>query len=66
MVLLLDLVMVCVCMCVQVAAQTSHQVVLVDMNEDILGKARARIEASLARVAKKKFAEDPKVKQVRS
>jgi len=48
-------------MCVQVAAQTHHQVVLVDVSEDILSKARARIETSLVRVAKKSFAEDPKV-----
>lgn len=44
----------------QVAAQTGHQVILVDQSEDILSKSRANIQRSLQRVIKKKFAEDPK------
>ncbi len=42
----------------QVAAQTGHQVTLVDMNDDILQKSQSNIQKSLSRVAKKKFAED--------
>uniref|UniRef100_A0A9L0TU95 Cytochrome P450 family 2 subfamily U member 1 n=1 Tax=Equus caballus TaxID=9796 RepID=A0A9L0TU95_HORSE len=44
----------------QVAAATGHTVVLVDQTEDILAKSRKGIEESLRRVAKKKFAENPK------
>lgn len=44
----------------QVAASTGHNVTMVDMSEDILKKSRANIEKSLQRVAKKKFAENPK------
>ena len=43
----------------QVAAQTEHSVTLVDLDQKILNKAEARIEASLRRVAKKRFKEDP-------
>ncbi|KAG1956290.1 hydroxyacyl-coenzyme A dehydrogenase, mitochondrial [Pimephales promelas] len=43
----------------QVAASTGHSVVLVDTSEDILKKSAKSIEASLKRVAKKKFAEKP-------
>uniref|UniRef100_A0A672LKY2 3-hydroxyacyl-CoA dehydrogenase n=1 Tax=Sinocyclocheilus grahami TaxID=75366 RepID=A0A672LKY2_SINGR len=43
----------------QVAASTGHSVVLVDTSEDILKKCTKGIEASLKRVAKKKFAEKP-------
>ncbi|KAI2668192.1 Hydroxyacyl-coenzyme A dehydrogenase, mitochondrial [Labeo rohita] len=43
----------------QVAASTGHSVVLVDTSEDILKKSAKGIEASLKRVAKKKFAEKP-------
>jgi len=43
----------------QVAAQTNHSITLVDISSDILAKAEARIAASLGRVAKKKFREDP-------
>ena len=49
--------------CMQVAAQTQHQVTLVDVSEDILTKAGERIKTSLSRVAKKKFGEDPKVRK---
>lgn len=42
----------------QVAAQTGHKVTLVDLDQNILVKSRARIEGSLARVAKKKFGDD--------
>jgi hypothetical protein len=35
--------------------------VLVDQTEDILAKSRKGIEDSLRKVAKKKFAENPKV-----
>uniref|UniRef100_A0A8C0TDI7 Hydroxyacyl-CoA dehydrogenase n=1 Tax=Canis lupus familiaris TaxID=9615 RepID=A0A8C0TDI7_CANLF len=44
----------------QVAAATGHTVVLVDQTEDILAKSKKGIEESLRRVAKKKFAENPK------
>uniref|UniRef100_A0A3Q2LP46 Hydroxyacyl-coenzyme A dehydrogenase, mitochondrial n=1 Tax=Equus caballus TaxID=9796 RepID=A0A3Q2LP46_HORSE len=44
----------------RVAAATGHTVVLVDQTEDILAKSRKGIEESLRRVAKKKFAENPK------
>lgn len=44
----------------QVASQTGHQVVLVDLSKDVLDKSKARIEESLRRVAKKKFADDKK------
>lgn len=44
----------------QVAAATGHTVVLVDQTEDILEKSRKGIEESLRKVAKKKFAENPK------
>ncbi|XP_006881165.1 PREDICTED: hydroxyacyl-coenzyme A dehydrogenase, mitochondrial isoform X2 [Elephantulus edwardii] len=44
----------------QVAATTGHTVVLVDQSEDILAKSKKGIEESLKKVAKKKFAEDPK------
>uniref|UniRef100_A0A8C8Z4K6 Hydroxyacyl-coenzyme A dehydrogenase, mitochondrial n=1 Tax=Prolemur simus TaxID=1328070 RepID=A0A8C8Z4K6_PROSS len=43
-----------------VAAATGHTVVLVDQTEDILAKSRRGIEESLRRMAKKKFAENPK------
>jgi len=42
----------------QVAAQTGHQVTLVDVAEDLLKKSQKSIETSVARVAKKKFTED--------
>ena len=45
----------------QVAAQTGHSVYVVDLNKEILSKAEERIQTSLQRVAKKTFAEDPKV-----
>ncbi|EHA99323.1 Hydroxyacyl-coenzyme A dehydrogenase, mitochondrial [Heterocephalus glaber] len=44
----------------QVAAATGHTVVLVDQTEDILARSRKGIEDSLRKVAKKKFAENPK------
>ncbi len=54
----------CVCVvCDQVAAQTNHQVTLVDVSDEILGKAENRIKTSLVRVAKKKFPEDAKVSE---
>ncbi len=44
----------------QVAAQTGHNVTLVDVNQEVLDKSRARIEESVARVAKRKYGkEDP-------
>ena len=46
---------------VQVAAQTGHNVSLVDVKEELLDKARAAISASMQRVVKKTFSEDPKV-----
>ena len=45
----------------QVAAQTKHDVTLVDINDDLLTKSRKNIETSLARVAKKRFADDTAV-----
>ena len=45
----------------QVAAQTGHSVFVVDLSKEILSKAEERIKTSLQRVAKKTFAEDPKV-----
>ncbi|KAK6187142.1 hypothetical protein SNE40_005230 [Patella caerulea] len=44
----------------QVAAATGHNVALVDQTDDILGKSMANMNKSLQRVAKKKFADDPK------
>ncbi|XP_003410437.1 hydroxyacyl-coenzyme A dehydrogenase, mitochondrial [Loxodonta africana] len=43
----------------QVAAATGHKVALVDLTEDILAKSKKRIEESLRKVAKKKFADNP-------
>ena len=43
------------------AAQTKHDVTLVEINNDLLQKSRKIIETSLARVAKKKFADDAAV-----
>lgn len=43
------------------AAATGHTVVLVDQTDDILAKSKKGIEDSLKRMAKKKFAENPKV-----
>ena len=51
---------VCVCL-LQVAAQNGVSVTLVDVSEDLLTKGRERIETSLKRVVKKKFADDAKV-----
>jgi len=42
----------------QVAAQTGHNVTIVEVSDDILKKATANIQKSLTRVAKKKFADD--------
>lgn len=44
----------------QISAQSSHKTTLVDLNKDILGKAEKRIQASIGRVAKKKYKDDPK------
>ena len=43
------------------AAQTKHDVTLVEVNDDLLKKSRKHIETSLARVAKKRFADDAAV-----
>ena len=48
----------------QVAAQTGHNVVLVDMSDDLLAKSTAAIKKSLGRVVKKKFAAEPEVSTV--
>ena len=45
----------------QVAAQTGHQVTVVDLDEKVLEKSQSSINKSLARVAKKKYSDDPKV-----
>ncbi|XP_072050794.1 hydroxyacyl-coenzyme A dehydrogenase, mitochondrial-like isoform X1 [Amphiura filiformis] len=42
----------------QVAAQTGHDIVVVDQSEEILQKSQAIISKSLARVARKKHGED--------
>ena len=47
--------------CTQVAAQTGHSVCLVDVSREILQNAEDRIQTSIKRVAKKMFAEEPKV-----
>ena len=41
------------------SAQTQHAVTLVDLDQNILSAAQARIEASVRRVAKKGFKDDP-------
>ncbi|XP_063969090.1 hydroxyacyl-coenzyme A dehydrogenase, mitochondrial-like [Lytechinus pictus] len=43
----------------QVAAQSGHAVTVVDLSQDVLDNSKAYIQKSLARVAKKKYAEDP-------
>ncbi|GIY12388.1 hydroxyacyl-coenzyme A dehydrogenase, mitochondrial [Caerostris extrusa] len=45
----------------QVAAQTGHNVTLVDVSEPILEKAHSRIQKSLERVAKKKFSDNAQI-----
>ncbi|BES92781.1 3-hydroxyacyl-CoA [Nesidiocoris tenuis] len=42
----------------QVAAQSGHEVVLVDVNEKVLEKSKAAIQKNLSRVAKKQFKDD--------
>jgi len=42
----------------QVAAQTGHDVYLVDMSSELLAKAENNIKSSITRVAKKKFKDD--------
>jgi len=44
----------------QISAQSNHKITLVDLNQEILNKAEKRIQASIGRVAKKKFKDDPK------
>uniref|UniRef100_A0A5F9C6K5 3-hydroxyacyl-CoA dehydrogenase n=1 Tax=Oryctolagus cuniculus TaxID=9986 RepID=A0A5F9C6K5_RABIT len=44
----------------QVAAASGHTVMLVDQTDEILAKSKKGIEESLRKVAKKKFAENPK------
>ena len=46
---------------VKVAAQTGHKVWLVDVDSKVLKKAEEGIRGSLQRVAKRQYAEDPKV-----
>ena len=48
-------------LCCQVAAQTKHDVTLVDVSDHFLKRSRKTIETSLARVAKKRFADDAAV-----
>jgi len=43
----------------QVAAQTGHDVTLVDVSQDLVKKGLGNIEASLNRVVKKQFEKDP-------
>jgi len=42
----------------QVAAQTGHEVTLVDLNQEVLDKSEVRISDSINKVAKKMFKED--------
>merc|ERR1711893_44742 len=42
----------------QVAAQTGHNVTMVDVSSDVLEKSQANIHKSLARVAKKQYKDD--------
>jgi len=42
----------------QVAAQTGHKVTVVDVNQEMLDRSKARISESIRRVAKKMFKED--------
>jgi len=44
-----------------VAAQTGHNVTVVDVSEDVLKKSKDSIKKSLERVAKKQNPEDEKV-----
>lgn len=44
------------------AAQTGHNVVLVDVSDEVLNLSKSNINKSLARVAKKKYADKPEVK----
>nr|ABO26640.1 l-3-hydroxyacyl-coenzyme a dehydrogenase, short chain [Haliotis discus discus] len=44
----------------QVAAATGHNVTLVDQTDDILNKSMGNMKKSLERVAKKKYADNPK------
>ena len=46
------------------AAQTGHNVVLVDMSDDLLAKSTAAIKKSLGRVVKKKFAAEPEASTI--
>lgn len=46
----------------QVTAQTGHKVVLVDVSDEVLNFSKNNINKSLARVAKKTFADKPEVK----
>jgi hypothetical protein len=47
----------------QIAAQTGHQVTMVDVSDDVLQKSKNNISKSLQRVVKKQFADDQKVIQ---
>jgi len=44
----------------QISAQSNHKITLIDLNQEILNKAEKRINASIQRVAKKSFKDDPK------
>ena len=44
------------------AAQSGHDVTMVDMTDDILKKTTSHIEKSLSRVAKKQFKDDSAVR----
>ena len=48
-------------MLAQVAAQTGHNVTMVDMTDDILAKTTAHIQKNLARVAKKQYKDNAEV-----
>ncbi|XP_067138419.1 hydroxyacyl-coenzyme A dehydrogenase, mitochondrial-like [Centruroides vittatus] len=47
----------------QVAAQTGHEVILVDVSDEILKKSETNMKKSLERIAKKKFADDAQAGQ---
>ncbi len=45
----------------KVAAQTGHRATVVDVSDEVLQKSHSRIQESVRRVAKKKFADKPEV-----
>ena len=48
----------------KVAAQSGHNVTIIDVNNDLLSKSVKNIENSLSRVAKKKYADNEQVRNL--